>query len=166
MLAWANFWLISTAVLGLIVVVAVRRRSAAMRALAARRGLSYLGPTLPKSFTLKDTSLQRATSFRNVIEGERHGVRMMAFDCRIGAAKNSPWRTVIAANVDEETLRATAVNPELVIESSSNWSIMHQLKTFSLVVPGLMPVSEVEGYLSALSSRTRFGASGQGRSLR
>ncbi|HEY4051280.1 MAG TPA: hypothetical protein VGM27_30830 [Acidobacteriaceae bacterium] len=47
-----------------------RRRSTALRAMAARRGFAYLGGALPGSLTLHGTPMDQATSIWNVIDGE------------------------------------------------------------------------------------------------
>jgi len=128
-----------------------RRRAAAVRALATRLGFDYLGPALPQSFTLRGTGLEAATSFWNVINGERNGIRTVAFDCQIGTGKGSWRRTVIAAKATTEVFDALKFNIDLIVERSGDWLLLYQPKTASLVPPGLMPVAEIEAHLEAVA---------------
>jgi hypothetical protein len=128
-----------------------RHREAAMRGLATRTGFHYLGRGVPKSLTLKGTGLESVTAIWNLIDGDCQGVRIIAFDCRIGAGRGSWHRTVIATDQRPEEL-ITASTPELVVERSGEWSIIYQPKAFSLVPAGLMPVEEVEAHLKAARS--------------
>ena len=123
-----------------------------MKDMATRTGFSYLGRGVPKSFSLSGTGLEHTTAIWNFIDGNRHGVRMVAFDCRIGAGKGSWRRTVIATDVEPHRLSTTAFNPDLVVERTGNWSIIYQPKVFSLIPPGLMPIAEVEAHLNAVLS--------------
>jgi hypothetical protein len=127
-----------------------RHRAAAMRGLATRTGFHYLGRGVPKSLNLSGTELENATAIWNLIDGDCHGIRVMVFDCRIGAGKGSWRRTVIATNERPERLSATSFNPGLTVERSGEWSIIYQPKAFSLIPPGLMPVDEVEAHVKAI----------------
>jgi hypothetical protein len=39
---------------------------------------------------------------------------------------------------------------DLTFERSGEWTIMHAPPTFSLIPPGLMPVSEVEAHIESI----------------
>jgi hypothetical protein len=152
MSAWVYISLIGAGLLGAVLFLRNRRRASDIRALAIKAGLCYLGHGIPKSLTLDGTALESATSIWNVIDGDRHGIRIMAFDCEIRTGKNSWRRTVIATETDTEVLNgAAAFDPELTIERSGKWSILYRPKSFALIPTGLMPVSELEAYLNAVA---------------
>lgn len=125
-----------------------RHRVNAIRELAKRLGFIYIGQALPRSNSLAGTSLQGATAVWNVIDGERHKIRVMAFDCRIGVGKGSWRRTVIAAQTDADIFGTVNSNRDLTVERSGNWMFLYQPKTVSLV-PRLMSVDEIEAHLDA-----------------
>ena len=72
-----------------------RQRSLAMKQVASKFRFVFLGKALPRSLILETTGLQRISSCWNVIDGERDGLRILIFDCRIGEGKGSWRRTVI-----------------------------------------------------------------------
>ena len=148
--AWTYTWLIGGAVLVAILYVRHRRRSVAIRALAIRSGFNYLGHALPRSLTLSGTPMDSVTSTWNVIDGERHGIRIVAFDCKIGAGKGSWRRTVIAAESATDVFGAVAFNHDLTADRSGSWLILYQPKALSPIPLGLMPVSELEAHLNAV----------------
>ena len=150
MSAWTYALLSSAVVILAILYVRQRSRSAAVRALASRSGFNYLGRALPRSLTLSGTPIGSATSTWNVIDGERHGVRIIAFDCQIGAGKGSWRRTVIAAESAANVFGAVSFNHDLTADRSGEWLILYQPKTLSLIPPGLMPITELEAHLNAI----------------
>jgi hypothetical protein len=107
-----------------------RRRSTAIRAMAVRLGFAYLGGAIPGSLTLHGTPMDRATSVWNVIDGEYGGVRVVAFDCRIGEGKGSWRRTIIAALSPQNPFRGHG--SDQTVDRSGAWAILYQPKTFSL----------------------------------
>ena len=143
-------WLIGAGLLLAILYLRQSRRAAAIRALATQLGFHYLGRGVPRSLTLNGTQLDGATSLWNVIDGERQGVRVIAFDCRIGAGKGSWRRTVIAAESDGDVFGAVPFDRDIMVERSGNWIILYQPKAFSLIPPGLMSVTEIEAHLNAV----------------
>jgi hypothetical protein len=152
MSAWAYISLIGAGLLGAVLFLRNRRRASDIRALAIKTGLCYLGQGIPKSFTLDGTTLESATSIWNVIEGDRHGIRIIAFDCEIRTGKSGWRRTVIATEANTEVLSsAAAFDPELTMERSGKWSILYRPKSFALIPTGLMPVSELEAHLNAVA---------------
>jgi len=127
-----------------------RRRSTALRAMAVRRGFAYLGGAIPSSVTLHGTPMDQATSVWNVIDGECSGIRVVAFDCRIGNGKGSWRRTVIAARSPEDPFSGKSSTPDLTVDHSGDWTILYQPKTLSLIPPGLMPVGEIEAHFDSI----------------
>ena len=147
---WFYLWLLVAAVFALVVALRRRHRAAEMRKLAARTGLCYLGRGVPKSLTLDGTALLPTTAIWNLVDGDRRGIRVMAFDCRVGAGKGSWCRTVIATDASADRLTATRFNPDLAVERSGKWAVVYQSKT-PLTRSGLMPVDEVEAHLNAIA---------------
>jgi hypothetical protein len=143
-------WL--TAVAGLSAIGWLRdgNRETALRALALRRGLTFLGRELPRSFTLSGTALEGATSIRNAMERDC-GLRVLAFDCHLRTFKGS-WRcTAIAVQGPPHVFGAPKFNSELTVDRSNDWSILYEPKTLSLIPQGLMSVSEIEAHFDSLS---------------
>jgi len=126
-----------------------RRRSETMRALAIRSGFNYLGRGVPRSLTLSGTPMDRASSIWNVIDGDRPGVRIIAFDCRIGTGKSSWRRTVIAVKSDKDD--AVSSNRDLAVDHSGGWTILYKPKAFFSIPAGLMTVNELEARLNAIA---------------
>jgi hypothetical protein len=126
-----------------------RRRSETIRALAIRSGFSYLGRGVPRSLSLSGTPMVRASSIWNVIDGDRPGIRIIAFDCRIGTGKGSWRRTVIAVKTDNDS--AVSSNRDLAVDHSADWTILYKPKTFFLIPAGLMTVNELEARLNAIA---------------
>jgi hypothetical protein len=147
----ANFYitLIGAAVLLAMFYLHYQRRAATMRAVARRLGFEYKAETLPPSLNLRGTGLNSATSTWNVIEGKRHGVRVVAFDCRLGTGKGNWRRSVIAAEGSADVFGM--FNPEFAVEYSEGWVLLYQPKAVSLIPPGLMPVTEIEARLNAIT---------------
>jgi hypothetical protein len=128
-----------------------RRRSAAMKRLAAQLGFMYIGGALPRSFSLAGTGLEAVSSIWNVIDGDRNGVRLIAFDCRIGRGKGSWTRTVIAAQSTVDLL-GPVTEPELTVEHSGAWTILCQPQAlFNIRGWGFMPIAEVRARLEGIN---------------
>jgi hypothetical protein len=141
--------LASAAVLLAILFWRNQHRVAAIRAMAARLGFEYQGETLPPSLNLRGTNLNSATSTWNVIEGKRHGVRVVAFDCQLGNGKGSWRRSVIAAEGSADLFGM--FNPEFAVERSGGWVLLYQPKTVSLIPTELMTVAEIEARVGVIS---------------
>jgi hypothetical protein len=129
-----------------------RRRMVDIRALATKLGFSYIGTTLPRSLSLEGTKLEFCSSVWNVIDGEPHGVRVIGFDCQIGQGKGSWRRTVVAVQSSAGRFDPTVFNPEMIAEYAGGWTFYYQPKVFSFIPPGLMPITELESYLTAMKS--------------
>jgi hypothetical protein len=147
--------LILMAGVGLVVFYALytskRYRADAIRALAIRSGMHYLGNALPRSLTLEGTPFYRVSKVWNLIDGEPRGIRIMAFDCQVGVGKHSWRRTVMAVESDGNVLRHLPLHPEMTIDRSGRWNILYRPKAhFSLRIAGLTPVEELEANLNAV----------------
>jgi hypothetical protein len=143
---------------GLIVVYALhnsqRYRADAIRALATRSGMHYLGGALPRSLTLEGTPFHHSSKVWNVIDGEPRGMRVMAFDCQVGVGKRSWRRSVIAVESDGNVLRGVPLHPDMTIDRAGRWKILYyRPKThFVLRIAGLTPIEELEANLNAVLS--------------
>ena len=122
------------------------KRCRDIRALAEQLGFAYLRKALPREVVLAGTEVEGITNVWNVIDGQRTGVRTIAFDCRIGYGKASWRRTVIAmqdANLESTGLAAY----DLRVERAGSWQIAYRPKTVSLFPKALMPIPELTAYL-------------------
>jgi hypothetical protein len=126
-----------------------RKRQAALRELAARRGFSYLGEWFPRSIAVGGTELEGVTSIWNVIDGDCGGIRVVSFDCRIGSGKGSWVRTAIAAQGPPDVF-GTMFNVDLTVDRCGEWSIMYEPKKLSLISSGLMSVAELESRFDSI----------------
>jgi hypothetical protein len=129
-----------------------RQRVVAIRALAIRLGFHYLGDALPRSLTLTGTPFDHTSKVWNVIDGEPRGVRIVAFDCRVGTGKGSWRRSVIAVESGADISKAVAFNHDVAIDSAGTWKILYRPKaSVNFRIAGLMPVEELEAYLTAIA---------------
>ena len=138
-----------------------RYRTDAIRALAIRSGMHYLGNALPKSLTLEGTPFCRFSKVWNVIDGEPRGTRIMVFDCQVGIGKRSWRRSVIAVETDGDGFSGMSLYPDMTIDRTSRWKILYyRPKThFVLRIAGLTPIEELETNLNAVltgSARTNL----------
>ena len=131
-----------------------RKRMHAIRELAERLQFTYIGQALPSSISLRGTSLQGASAVWNVIDGERQRLRVIVFDCRIGAGKGSWRRTVIGAQTDADVFGAVNFNRDLTVERSGEWMFLYQPKALGFLPPRLMSVDEIEAHLNAIATGT------------
>jgi len=136
-----------------------RYRADAIRALAIRSGMHYLGNAFPRSLTLEGTPFYRVSKVWNVIDGEPRGTRIMVFDCQVGVGKGSWRRTVMAVEGDDNDLGHLPLHADMTFDRSGRWKILYRPKAhFSLRMAGLTPVEEVEANLNAvvaISAKTR-----------
>ena len=132
-----------------------RQRTAAIRALATRLGFHFLGNALPRSLTLSGTPFSSHSKVWNVIDGEPRGVRIIACDCRVGVGKGSWRRTVIAVESATYLSPALPFNPEMTIDTVGDWKILYRPKaSINFSISGLMPLDELESYLSSFTPNT------------
>ena len=128
-----------------------RYRTDAIRALATNAGMHYLGNALSKSLTLKGTPFDRVSKVWNVIDGEPRGTRIMAFDCKVGAGRQSWRRTLIAVESDGNAFGHLSLQSDMTIDRSGGWQILyHPESHFNLRIGGLMPVEELGENLNAV----------------
>lgn len=128
-----------------------RYRADAIRALATRSGMHYLGDAVPRSLTLEGTPFSRSSKIWNLIDGEPRGTRIIAFDCQVGAGKRSWRRSVIAVESDGDVFRNMPLHAKMAFDRSGRWKIIYRPKAnFNLRGRGLTSVEELEANLIAL----------------
>jgi hypothetical protein len=128
-------------------------RAGAIRTLAFRSGLHYLGNALPKSLILEGTPFHHASKVWNVVDGEPRGTRIMAFDCRVGVGRYSWRRTVIAVESDDNVLGHLLLPPDMTVGRSGRWQVLYRPRAvFALRGAGVTPVDELEATLNAIKS--------------
>ena len=128
-------------------------RAFAMRSLAKKLGLTYAGKALPGAISLYGTPFSRYTSDRitNAMDGQRNGIRVVAFDCEVYEGKETWSRTVVAAKSATNVFSTTSSNPDLKVDSSGGWVILYYPRETNLKANrGLMPIAELECHLSAI----------------
>jgi hypothetical protein len=123
-----------------------------MKQIASKFRFVFLGKALPRSLVLVRTGLERISSCWNVIDGQRDGVRIVIFDCRIGEGKGSWRRTIVAAEGKPDIFRAVPFVLELSNEQAGDWTLLYQPKSYGILPPGLMATSEIEALLQLLGS--------------
>jgi hypothetical protein len=141
-------------VLGLIAIAGVvvwlvrsAQRGREMRSLAERIGFNYLSSTLPGSLTLPDNPFSKVSSVWNVIDGERNGVRVVAFDFRIYWGSQLSWvRTAVAVRTPRSDLKGLFFG-DFIASRSGDWAVCYQPIGSGMVRPGLMSVSEIEAVI-------------------
>ena len=137
------------------------RRDRAIKNLATRLNFHYLGSVLPRSLSIHEPWLNQMTSTRNVIDGERNGIRVVAFDCRIGYGKGSSLRTVVAAKADHnvfgsqtnhDLLRSITADDDLTVSQSGDWTLLFRPKqSFELNISGLMDIEALETHINSIA---------------
>jgi hypothetical protein len=147
--AWTIFGITAAAIAIALSWVREHKRNAALRVMAVRRGFAFLGPALPRSLRLRGTNLEGATSVWNVVEGDKDGIRVVAFDCLIGSGKGRWRRTVIAAQGPRDVFAVAKLYGDFTLDHSGDWTIMFEPKAV-FFGPGLMPISEVEAFFDLI----------------
>jgi len=135
-----------------IVLLHHHQRNRAIRELAKRLHFTYLGAALPKSLSFRSSTLAPVTGVWNVIDGDRLGIRVVAFDCRVGYGKASWRRTVIAAQSTGEVFGVAKFNKDLTVEKCGDWTLLYRPRGLRFIIRGLMELSELEANLSAIPS--------------
>jgi hypothetical protein len=135
-----------------------RQRTRAIRALASRLGFHFLGNALPRSLTLSGTPFSRHSKVWNVIDGEPCGIRTIAFDCQVGTGRANWRRTVIAVESAVHISPVLPFNSEMAVDTAGNWKILYRPRaSINFRIAGLMPLDELEAYLSAFTPNTSEG---------
>lgn len=149
-----------------VVRISLMFRARAMRALAARCGLRYIGPPafrwwgfppvpkisppVPLPFSLAWWPANKIRQVWNVIEGQQEGVSVLVFDSFIGIGKSGVYRTFFACKTEQSPF-GIDTSPDRVVQSGE-WVILHRVPPF-LEVPWAtwtMGIQRLEDHLNKL----------------
>ena len=125
------------------------QRARNIRRLAQRIGFHYLSSALPRPLHLSNLP-QFATSVANVIDSERGGRRVIAFDCRFVQGRTRWCRTVIAIRSERSRITVSAFNPDIELEQIDDWTFLYRPRELAFTARQLMPVAELTAYLDAI----------------
>jgi hypothetical protein len=130
--------------------VVYARRRASMRALASRLGFRYFGEAYPATDILLVDPLLRISATSNFIEGERDGIQVVAFDCRVGRGKGSSATTVLAAKSGgQDVFCASCSIGDLTTDHSGSWVVLQRTHLRSFF-PRFIPVEELEAQITSI----------------
>ena len=124
-----------------------------MRFLARRLGFSYVGKRLPGALSLYGTPFNPITSIlpANGIDGDRNGIRVIAFDCEVVQKSGSWSRTVIAVKTSTKIFRAASMHPDMKVDDSGGWKILYYPQTTGPAKDhGLMPLVQLKSLLESI----------------
>ena len=139
-------WLKALTVLAVIfapVAILYYVRARAMRAFALRRGFSYIGRPLPKSFYLRGVQIGWP---RNVIQGEQDGIPVLIFDCYAGKGKGAPYCTIVAAQTNGINPFPEVFQPER-ITTQRKWTTVYRTR-YPLFIPWALDIERIEELLN------------------
>jgi hypothetical protein len=85
------------------------------------------------------------------LDGERNGLRILIFDCRIGEGKGNWRRTVIAAQGNPDIFRNVPLLLNLSREQTGDWTVLYQPKSCG-IPPGLIATTEIEALLQLIGT--------------
>ena len=122
-------------------------RRYALRRLARKFGFAYLRQRLPEALSLYGTPFAQRRFTWNVIDGERHRLRIVVFDCQVGEGAANWRRTVIAIRTGSVTLDPVKFDARMKVENSGGWSVFYYPQELKL---GLTPVKELRALLNSL----------------
>ena len=112
-----------------------------MKTLAEKLGFVYIGEALPRRINLRGSILDYAHSVRNVIDGERAGIRALAFDFTTGEGKQARRYTALAAQSQNDIFGISRYGGDLTVVHSDGW-------TFA--VGHTLAVEEIEAFLESI----------------
>jgi hypothetical protein len=150
-------------------------RARAMRALALRWGLRYIGPPafrwwgwppvpkisppIPLPFSLAWRPASKIRQVWNVIEGQQEGAAVLIFDSFIGGiGKSGVYRTFFACKTEQAPFGTDASSG--IVVQSHGWTILYQSPRF-VETPGAtwsMDIRRIEDHLNKLRVGSGVGA--------
>lgn len=144
-------------------------RARAMRALAARWDLKYIGPPAPKWWNPPHLKIspplpvwfsefypsgRRVRQVWNVIEARQNGVSVFIFDAVVGEYRGGAPCTVIACQTEQNPFGAVS-SPVRVIQSHG-WTVLHGV--WFLQFPWTMGIKRLDNYVKELRARSALRA--------
>src|ERR1700761_5274242 len=109
-------------------------RARAMRRLASRRGLRYIGPTAPPQWWLNTSrpivpsplprwiSRLGVSQAWNVMEGKNNGTSVFVFDGVLGTVKSQPCTYIACQTEQSPFAMSTSVEPVI---QTHGWTVLH-----------------------------------------
>jgi len=101
------------------------KRTKEIREFASRRGLTYIGAALPKSFPLHRTATSGARFISRACAGEMGRNEILFFDCELGYGKGRFNRTVVAVLGESADFGAARFGPDLLTEEVGRWTLVY-----------------------------------------
>ena len=126
-----------------------RARTKQIREFCAKRNLSYIGSSVPKSFPLQRAkAFQWGSSVRRAFVGNSGSKDLVVFDCTIGYGRGRRPRTVVAARGQSGGFGWARFGPDLVTEEMDEWTIVYGSNR-------LMSIEEIEALVTAFNAPTQ-----------
>jgi hypothetical protein len=147
------YWLLAIAAFAATALWISRRsqqRSSQIAGIAQELNFRSLGERLPADINLSPSFLSSVSSVGNVIDDARSGVRIVAFDCRVGQGKNSWQTTVIAVKAEPSRVKAGNFDINLEKEHIDGWMLLFHGREMDFSSECEMSSEELRGYLEAI----------------
>ena len=144
-------------------------RARAMRALAARWGLEYMGPPAPKWWNPSHLKIspplpfwiprfypsgRRIRQVWNVIEGQQNGVTIVIFDSVVGEYRGGAPCTLIACQTEQNPFGIVSSRDRVI--QSHGWTVLHG--AWLLWFPWTMGIERLDNYVKELRVRSALRA--------
>ncbi len=141
-------------------------RAKRMRALAAKWGFRYIGPTtlrfsrvwfsfsnevsppLPASFPLRSYPMNDIRQVWNVIEGQRNGLSILIFDSFVRGGKAGWYCTFIACQTHQNHFRTDSCRD--CITQTDGWTIFTRSQVLQTPWPWTMGIQRLDDYVHKL----------------
>jgi hypothetical protein len=138
-------------------------RARCMRALAARRGFQYIGPSackwgfpslprikppVPVPFLLAWFPASEMRQVWNVIEGQQAGVSVLIFDCAIGEGKGTHYRTFIACKSKQHSFGTDSSRNRVM--HSGGWTALYHVPFLDTPWPWTLGIQRLDDYVNKL----------------
>lgn len=138
-------------------------RAKRMRALAARWGFQYIGPSvlrfsklwfssshevsppLPASFSLRGYPIENIRQVWNVIEGHQNGVLLLIFDSFLKGGK-AGWYCTFIARQTEQNPFGTDTSRNRVIQTGG-WTVFYRIPFLQTPWPWTMGIQRLDDYV-------------------
>jgi hypothetical protein len=117
------------------------KRTKEIRQYAQSKGFVYIGAVLPRSFPFSETSVGGARSVANAVAGDRSGMELLFFDCKLDYGEYRKTQTVVAVRGPEECFGLVRFGPSLETEKAGEWALVFRSNE-------RMPLEEIDALLA------------------
>jgi len=136
-------------------------RARAMRNLAARWGLQYIGPAAPRWWNPSRLRIspplpnwlsqfrpsgRRIRQVWNVVEGEQNGVTILIFDTIVGQYRGGAPCTMVACQTEQNPFGMVSSRDRVI--QSYGWTVLHG--AWMLWFPWTMSIKRLDNYVMEL----------------